>query len=163
MLQSSAQVRQHDLRVTLRKAVPQDCEPVWEWSFSTDLRVVMQAPRIVLFRDYQRWFRERLADRQTPLWIVEESGAGVGVVLIDRHDKQALPRLTIVLSPRARGKGIGRRALARLCEQWQRPIIAEVATDNLPGVRSLEAAGFGRASERQVGAQTRCTYLWSPA
>jgi GNAT superfamily N-acetyltransferase len=161
-MRASSEAREHEGRVTLRKAVAQDCEPVWEWSFFTDLRMVMQAPRIVLFRDYQRWFRDRLADRQTPLWIIEDAGAGVGVVLIDRHDKQALPRLTIVLSPRARGKGIGRLALARLCEQWQRPIIAEVSTDNIPGVRSLEAAGFGRASERQVGPQTRCTYLWSP-
>lgn len=161
-MQASSRVQSRDLRVTLRKAAARDCEPVWEWSFFTDLRAVMQPPRVVLFRDYQRWFGERLADRQTPLWIVEESGADVGVMLIDRHDKQALPRLTIVLSPRARGKGIGRRALARLCEQWQRPLIAEVSTDNIPGIRSLEAAGFGRASERQLGAKVQCTYLWSP-
>jgi L-amino acid N-acyltransferase YncA len=152
-------------RVSLRRANARDCELVWEWSFFTELRERLQAtmtPRVVLFKDFRRWFAERLADRQTPVWIVEDAGASVGVMLIDRHDKQALPRLTIVLSSRGRGRGIGRRALALLCEQWQRPLIAEVSADNSAGVRSFEAAGFGRASERQLGERTLCTYLWSP-
>lgn len=149
-------------RVTLRKAVAGDAEMVWEWSFATDLRAVMQTPRVVLFKDYAQWFAGRLADRLTAMWIVEDAGANVGVVLIDRHDRQALPRLTIVLGPRFRRRGIGRRALEVTCDQWQRPLIAEVDSSNVAGVQSLEAAGFERTNERQQGATTRCTYLWSP-
>lgn len=149
-------------RVTLRKAVAGDAEMIWEWSFATDLRVVMQAPRVVLFKDYARWFAGRLADRLTAMWIVEDAGANVGVVLIDRHDRQALPRLTIVLGPRFRRRGIGRRALEVTCEQWQRPLLAEVDSANVAGVRSLEAAGFERTNERPSGSTVRCTYLWSP-
>jgi RimJ/RimL family protein N-acetyltransferase len=150
------------LRVTLRRARAEDVELVWEWSFAAELRAAMQAPRVVLYKDYERWFAGRIADRLTAIWIVEDAGANAVVVLIDRHDKQALPRLTIVLGHRARGRGIGRRALELACEQWQHPLVADVGGGNDAAVACLEAAGFERTSERQVGSELRCSYLWSP-
>lgn len=153
-------------RVTLRKALVEDAERVWEWSFAPELRAVMQAAapgaRVVLYKDYYRWFTGRLGDRLTAMWIIEDAGASVGVLLIDRHDRQALPRLTIVLGARSRGRGIGTLALEVACAQWQRPLIAEVDAGNAAGVRTLEAAGFERTNERQVGKGLCCTYLWSP-
>lgn len=153
---------QGDGRVSLRKANANDRELIWEWTFSSDLRALMRPMRVVLYKDYERWLFLRLADRQTPLWVIEEAGARSGVVLIDRHDKQALPRLSMVVSPRQRGRGLGRHALALLCAQWQHPLIAEAFADNLAAVRSLEAAGFGRANERRHDGKVICTYLWSP-
>ncbi len=149
-------------RVTLRKAQLDDVDRVWEWSFAPELRAVMQSTRVILYKDYHRWFTGRLADRLTAMWIIEDAGANVGVLLIDRHDRQALPRLTIVLGTRFRGRGIGRLALEAACAQWQRPLIAEVDGANAAGVRTLEAAGFERTNERQAGKVVRCTYLWSP-
>lgn len=150
-------------RVALRKAQLGDADRVWEWSFTPELRAVMQSPRVVLYKDYHRWFTGRLNDRLTAMWIVEDAGASVGVLLIDRHDRQALPRLTVVLGARSRGRGIGRLALEAACAQWQRPLIAEVEARNAAGVRTLEAASFERTNERQEGALTLCTYLWSPS
>ncbi len=149
-------------RVTLRRARVVDLELVWEWSFAPELRSAIQARRVVLYKDFAEWYASRISDRLTAMWIVEDAGASAGVVLIDRHDRQALPRLTIVLSPRARGRGIGRRALELACEQWQRPLIAEADADNRSAARSLEAAGFERTSERRVHGVLRCSYLWSP-
>jgi Acetyltransferase (GNAT) domain len=154
--------RANDVRVTLRRAAARDCELIWELCFCAELRASVLPPRMVLFKRYQLWFQDRLADRQTPVWIVEVSGASSGVMFIDRHDKQSLPRLTITLGARARSRGVGRKALVLLCEQWQRPVIAEVRSDNVACIRSLEAAGFGRANEREVGNYVQCTYLWSP-
>lgn len=149
------------LRVTLRRARAVDIDLVWEWSFSPELRDAMQSPRVVLYKDYAEWYASRLSDRLTAIWIVEDAGASAGVVLIDRQDRQALPRLTIVLGHRARGKGIGRRALELACEQWQRPLLAEADATNAAAARCLESAGFERTSERQVGGVLRCSFLWS--
>jgi RimJ/RimL family protein N-acetyltransferase len=163
VIASNARVFANDsMRVSLRRARSADANLIWEWSFTGELRAQMEPPGLKLYADYQRWFAERLVDRQTPLWIVEDAGASIGVVLINRHDKQSLPRLTIVLGARGRGRGVGRRALQLICEQWQRPLIAEVGTANAMAVRCFEAAGFIRASERQDGRQLVCTYLWSP-
>lgn len=149
-------------RVSLRKALAADADWIWEWSFSSDLRAYMSPTRARLYGDYARWFRSRLADRQTPLWMVELAGARAGVVLIDRHDKQALPRLALVVSPRLRRRGVGRAALAAMCAQWQHPLIAEVFADDVAGVKVLEAASFSRANEKQVGSRLQYMYLWSP-
>lgn len=162
-------------RVTLRRAAAGDAERIWEWSFSDELRAKLIGGRVVLYKDFARWFDARLGDRLTAMWIVEDAGANVGLVMIDRQDRQGLPRLTLALRRGARGRGIGRRALALVCEQWQRPVIAEVRDDNAAAVRCLEAAGFERTGERVIGAgngatsgvksgttEVRCTYLWSP-
>lgn len=135
---------------------------IWEWSFSGELRREMDPPGTLLFADFHRWYGALLVDRQTQVWIVEDAGAATGLVLINRHDKQSLPRLTIVLGARGRGRGIGRRALQLVCEQWQRPLLAELPEDNVAAIRSLEASGFARANERQDGETLWCTYLWSP-
>lgn len=149
-------------KVGLRKALAADAEWIWEWSFSSDLRAYMSPARARLYVDYLRWFRSRLADRQTPLWMIELAGARAGAALIDRHDKQALPRLALVVSPRLRRRGVGRMALAVVCAQWQHPLIAEVFADDAPGVKVLEAAGFARANEKPVGSRVQYMYLWSP-
>lgn len=151
------------LRVTLRRARPQDAERVWEWCFHGELRAVMQSARVVLYREFLRWFEGRLRDRQMAVWIIEDAGASVGVAVIDRHDKQGLPRLALSLGKRVRGRGIGRRALELVCEQWQRPVVVEVSADNVAGMRCLEAAGFERTGEAAAGGPVvRCMYLWSP-
>ena len=149
-------------RVTLRRARGEDVELVWEWGFEAELRAAMRSPRVVLYRHYEQWFAVRLADRLTAIWIIEDAGASAGVVLIDRNDKQGLPRLTIVLGRRARGRGIGRRALELACEQWQRPLLAEVDAVNESAIACLEASGFERTIEREDGAAMRYSFLWSP-
>lgn len=149
-------------RVGVRKAVAADEGWIWEWTFSSDLRAYMSPSRARLYIDYARWFRARLVDRQTLLWMVELAGARAGAAFIDRHDKQALPRLALVVSPRLRRRGVGRAALAAVCAQWQHPLIAEVFSDDVAAVKVLEAAGFSRANEKQVGSRLQYMYLWSP-
>lgn len=149
-------------QIGIRKAVAADEGWIWEWSFSSDLRGYMSPSRALLYIDYARWFRSRLADRQTLLWMVELAGARAGVAFIDRHDKQALPRLALVVSPRLRRRGVGRAALAAVCAQWQHPLIAEVFSDDVGAVKVLEAASFSRANEKQVGSRLQYMYLWSP-
>ncbi len=151
-------------RVSLRRVVTTDRDHIWEWTFSSDLRALMQPP-VVLFKDYERWFFAQLADRQSILWIIEHEGARAGVALVDRHDKQSLPRLVMVIAPRVRGRGVGRRALVLLCQQWQRPLIGEVPLSNVAAVRAFEAAGFVRADDRdddRTDGAKACTFLWSP-
>lgn len=149
-------------RVGLRRALAADEAWIWEWSFSSDLRAYMSPTRARLYIDYARWFRSRLADRQTLLWMIELDGARAGAAFIDRHDKQALPRLALVVSPRLRRRGVGRAALAAVCAQWQHPLIAEVFADDVAAVKVLEAVAFSRANEKRVGSRLQYMYLWSP-
>ncbi len=163
------------MTVALRKARPLDCRRVWEWSCSPDARASSLDPRPIPIAEHEQWFRERVA--RDGMWIVEANLADVGVV---RIDPTALPfdRISIAITSAARGRGIGRRAVAAACEAWQRPVFAEVLPDNAASRACFEACGFvvrdtgprvdptalpfGSAAGRGQAA-TVVTYAWSPA
>jgi RimJ/RimL family protein N-acetyltransferase len=137
--------------VTLREATVADCEAVWEWNFAPDVRAMSNDPSIVELARHAAWYVDRLA--QGAFWVVECEGTAVGCVRIDRG------RISIALAPGARGKGVGRTAIALACEAWGKPVMAQILGDNQPSRAAFEACGFVTtgSSERVL------TYQWSPA
>ena len=143
--------------VTLRVARPEDCEAIWRWSAAIE-----QPPRsprgdAVGFIEHARWFARRLADGVGAIWIVEEYHHGVGVVRLD-PPHYGRSRLTIALAGFARGRGIGRAAIAAACHSWRQPIVAEVFADHTAICTCFEACGF-RAIAVCDGL---VTYHWDP-
>ena len=145
--------------VALRRAAPEDCERVWEWNFAPEVRALSRTTRVVLLDEHRRWYERRLAE-PSPFWIIEEGGAPVGVLRLD-HDpgiRDRIALISIALDKRARGRGIGRRAICAACEAWRGPIFAEIHVANTPSRLAFEACGFQPLF--QVGSIT--TYHWSP-
>jgi RimJ/RimL family protein N-acetyltransferase len=149
----------HYLPVSLRRAAPADCARVWEWSFAPDVRALSRSNRPVPLDEHRRWYERRLAE-PSPIWVVEEGGAPIGVLRLD-HDPGILDRaalISIALDTRARGRGLGRRAISAACQAWGGPIIAEIHVANTPSRIAFEACGF--VPLFQAGSMT--TYYWSP-
>lgn len=144
---------QHHARVELRAATEDDCERVWRWACAPEVRALSRDPRPVPFDEHTRWFAARLAAR-TPTWIVEEDGTPVGVLRVDGSPQ----RVSIALAPEARGRGVGRRAIAAITAAWCGPLVAEVARTNAPSRACFEACGFVLAHEDA----DFLTYHWSP-
>ena len=134
----------------LRVATLEDCERVWQWNFAADVRAVSNDPTIVELARHAAWYVHRL--QNGAFWIIEHDDEAVGTVRIDDG------RLSIALAATARGKGLGKRAIAAACVAWAQPVGAHVRPDNQPSRAAFEAAGFvstGRESEL-------VTYQWSP-
>jgi RimJ/RimL family protein N-acetyltransferase len=147
--------------VELRRARPDDCVRVWEWNFSPEVRAVSRDARAVTFTEHARWFERRLARQAEPMWIVVDSTerTAVGVVRLDRiGDNGDVARISIALASRARGRGIGRRAIAAACQAWNRPIVAEILATNAASRACFEACEFEVAHERDGV----ITYHWNP-
>lgn len=143
------------LPVALRDAQPADSEHVYQWNCAPEVRALSRDPSPVSRPQHSAWFRARLG-RPDPIWIVEEGGHAVGVVRVDRSEDIA--RISIALAPFARGRGIGRRALASACLRYGGPIVAEIQETNTASRECFEACGFKRAGE----AGGFITYTWSP-
>ena len=90
--------------IALRAATLADCERVWEWNFAPDVRAVSNDPTVVELDRHTQWFATRVA--AGAFWIIEVAGAACGSVRIDGG------RISIALAVSARGKGIGKRAIA---------------------------------------------------
>jgi len=148
--------RHEHQRVTLRAAGPEDCERVWMYNFAPDTRAMSQRSEIVALVEHARWYARRLTDADAPMWIVEEWGAPVGVLRLDPRRETTL--ISIALAAAARGRGIGRSAIAAVCLAWRRPIIAEIFADNYASRVCFEACGFREIGEND----SYVTYRWSP-
>jgi RimJ/RimL family protein N-acetyltransferase len=92
------------------------------------------------------------------MWIVEEDRVAVGVVRLDRIGTGDVARISIALASRARGRGIGRQAIAAACNAWNKPIVAEVLTANAASRTCFEACQFEAIHE----CDGLITYHWNP-
>lgn len=143
--------------VVLRPARSEDCEAIWRWNFAPDVRAWSRHAEPVGLVEHTRWFARRLAEHDAPMWVIEEGNHGVGVVRLEqtRHGRA---RISIALAAFARGRGVGRTAIAEVCRLWARPIVAEIFTDHAASRACFEACGFRAiATERGV-----VTYHWDP-
>jgi RimJ/RimL family protein N-acetyltransferase len=149
--------------VALRLARSRDCEDIWRWNFAPDVRARSRRVEEVAFLDHAQWFAQRLAMAEdAPIWIIEEYDRGVGVVRIEPLE-QGLPErgralISIALDASVRGRGIGRAAVAAVCQTWQRPLAAEIFADNAASRTCFESCGF-----RPLAAcDGLVTYHWDP-
>jgi L-amino acid N-acyltransferase YncA len=143
--------------LALRAARADDCDAIWRWNFAPDVRARSKRAEAVAFLEHARWFARRLADGDAPIWVIEECQRGVGVVRLDPPE-YGRARISIALAPFARGRGVGRAAIAAACRSWRRPIVAEIFTDNAASCACFEACGF-RAVAVEAGL---ATYHWDP-
>jgi L-amino acid N-acyltransferase YncA len=133
-----------NVAVELRPVRALDCRRVWEWSCSPEVRAVSLNPRPIPLDEHEPWFRARLA--RPGFWIIEANGADVGVIRIDQVSGSSgdgrTGKLSIAIGSAARGRGIGRRAVAAACAAWRNPVIADVVASNAASRAMFEACGF---------------------
>ncbi|MEQ8601989.1 MAG: GNAT family N-acetyltransferase [Marivibrio sp.] len=104
------------------------------------------------------WVENDVRGRADTVLIAEGAGGGVdGFVLALERERTAIVDL-IAVSPRAQGRGVGRRllrALAAECGQRRRFGRAGTQETNLAAARLYESAGW-RVADRQIG------WHWTP-
>ena len=143
--------------IGLRPARLDDCAQVWAWRFAADVRALSVDPRLVELDDHATWYHARLLQPASPIWIVEDAGAGIGIVRVDSQvDGSGV--ISIALAKAARGRGAGRAAIGAACRQWNARVVAVIRVDNLASQSAFEACGF-RPGDRS---QDLITYVWSP-
>ena len=142
------------MTTALRAALPADCEDVYAWNCAPEVRAISGDPRPIALADHVQWFQRRVQHGQ--IWIVEDAGTAAGVVRIDPHGDTA--RISIALAPRARGRGLGRRAIALACAAYAAPVDAVIRIDNSASRAAFESTGFALISVTASFA----TYRWRP-
>jgi RimJ/RimL family protein N-acetyltransferase len=131
-------------RVMLRPAQAIDCERIYEWNFAPDVRARSLTADIVAFADHAKWFAKRLPESR--IWVIEEFFRAVGTVRIDQIG--GVGRISIALGANARGRGIGKAAIALACAGWRYELFAEIADDNEASRRAFEACNFRALCQR---------------
>ncbi len=130
---------------------------MWAWRFAPDVRAVSADSRYVELDAHAAWYAARLGEPASPMWIVEDAGAGVGVVRVDRlPDGSGM--ISIALARTSRGRGVGRSAITAACRRWNGRVVAVIRADNLASIAAFEACGFAPLDR----VADLITYTWSP-
>jgi RimJ/RimL family protein N-acetyltransferase len=132
--------------IALRAADEDDVRAFWAWRNDESARAASFSPEPVPFDQHERWYRERLADPHTLLYVVVGPDAQpVGYVRFALAGGEA--EISIALDASTRGRGYGTAAIDRGCEALLRGgladrIVARVKLGNEISRRAFLRAGF---------------------
>lgn len=127
----------------LRKATFKDSNFLWE--LKNDPIVLLNSYIIrkpVEKEEYMRWFKRRLEDEKTELYIVENNNEAIGDVRLD-IDKEI--EISIRLHSSARGKGFAVKIVKLAIKQaeiYSKNIVAYIVDGNIPSMRTFLQCGF---------------------
>jgi len=133
-------------RIHLRGARASDSEAILAWRNDPATRAASFAQEEIPPSTHARWFARRLGDPECLFLVVEEDGAPVGQVRLERL-AFGLAEVNIGLAPEARGRGIGRQALQLAAAEARERLGIEtlqalVRNENEASLRAFRAAGF---------------------
>lgn len=129
----------------LRAGAEEDCEALWLWRNDPHVRAMAKSAAPIAWQEHARWFAAMLASGDSRLFVADVEGRPAAMVRFDRTDDGEL--VSINVDPAARGRGIGKAALAAACarheaEAGAEALVAEIRPGNRASIRIFEAAGF---------------------
>jgi len=124
----------------LRPATLEDAKILFEWRNDPQVRVASHNQDEISFAAHLSWLRDSLENPVRKLYIAEEDGISVGTARADWSD--GAYTLSWTVSPKSRGKGIGKRMVCFLVKQIRKPIRAEVKVGNLASIKIAQEAGM---------------------
>jgi spore coat polysaccharide biosynthesis predicted glycosyltransferase SpsG/RimJ/RimL family protein N-acetyltransferase len=139
-------------RMTLRRALPSDCESLFAWRNSPQVRAASFQSTEISFESHASWFAKSLTNASRDLLIAEWDGIPVAVLRYDHSaPSEALPRgcvVSIYLTGLMALPGAGTMALLA-GSHWMsvhRPecsfIDAEIKSTNVASLVAFERAGY---------------------
>jgi UDP-2,4-diacetamido-2,4,6-trideoxy-beta-L-altropyranose hydrolase len=151
--------------LSLRPASWSDAAHVWEWNNRPEVRAASRKTSLIPWSEHARWFRARLSDPHSWLWMIEAAPGTVGVVRIQQRG--ARPEISISLAAEARGQGLGRAAVQRACRAFTErapsaSLDAWIAEDNPASLRCFLACGFRQIPERDIQHPRFVCLRWHP-
>lgn len=107
----------------------------WSWKNTLEIRK----------SEHRQWFREKLANENTRIWIMQKRGVSCGLIRIEVEGHIAIINYSIAAEHR--GKNLGARMLCMavervLSEYGPLKIIAHTIPENIASHKTLEKAGF---------------------
>jgi UDP-2,4-diacetamido-2,4,6-trideoxy-beta-L-altropyranose hydrolase len=152
--------RLYSVRLTLRRAVTQDCRLIWEWANDPEARAVSFSSDPIPWESHECWFAAKLRDRNCLFYVgVEPDNNPIGQIRFDVTGAEGV--VSVSLAPQSRGKGLGPALIVQGAEQLfaqsdAHVVHAYIKTENQGSVIAFEKADFEDAGVAEIcGRQAR--------
>ena len=126
--------------ISLRKATIDDLEILYEWRNDLQTREASRMTDRVSWEKHESWLRASLKDPNRKLYIAEENSVPVGTLRADLSD--GIHELSWTVSPKVRGRGIGKRMVFLLAQKIKGPLKAEIRKGNAASIQIAEKSGM---------------------
>jgi RimJ/RimL family protein N-acetyltransferase len=133
-------------QITLRQTSINDLAILLEWRNDPLTRNASHNSDEVTQGEHEQWLKATLNNPDRQLYIAEENGESVGTVRVDFSN--GVYELSWTVSPKARGRGVGKRMVALLANKIKDPIRAEIKVGNTASVRIAEHIGMSFQCEK---------------
>lgn len=126
--------------IRLRTVTIHDAKMLLEWRNDPETRKASHNKNEVQIDDHIAWLSHILNNPSRKLYVAEENDSPVGTIRADFSGNAW--ELSWTVSPRARGRSVGKRMVALLAKQISEPIRAEVKKGNISSTRIAEHSGM---------------------
>lgn len=141
-------------RLELLPVAEADLSLLWEWANDPETRSNSFDSTPISWDGHLIWCQAKLKDPLCSFWIASMKGLGkIGCVRFDQESKEAV--ISVALSPKARGRGLGSELIAAACDRFFRTsgvlvIKALIKPNNSASIGAFQRAGFRRAGCEEV-------------
>lgn len=133
------------IQLTFRPANISDARSIWEMRNDPVSREASINTEFIEYENHVKWFQQSLENPDRKIFIVEREGSPVGLVRADAiRDGH---KITWIVAPAERGRGIGKKMVKAFIEQFHETVYAEVKKNNFFSIRVAENCGMRKYDE----------------
>lgn len=139
----------------VRKSDESDCELFWYWANDPEVRKSAFNTEPISWEHHQYWFRGKLADADSRLYVIDSDMGPVGQVRFERENESYL--ISYSIGRQYRGLSLGYKvldiAIRELKYSNKMSLVAEVKKENTASCRIFEKLGFAEYPGLRSGAK----------
>lgn len=131
--------------IKLRLATIDDAQMLYEWRSDPATMAASHTTREFSYESHVSWLTSSLKNPARTLYIASIDEVPVGTVRLDIAAESA--ELSWTVAPGCRMKGVGTAMVREAAAVADRPLRAEIKSDNVGSIRIAEKNGFERLRE----------------
>ncbi len=138
--------------INFRKVEKEDVRLLFDWSNDTITRHNSYQPEEINFSDHEKWFNNKVNDKNSLLLIGTINNKSVGLVRFDIEQENST--IGISIDKNYRGKKLASKLLIEASkiyfQEFTIPILAYIKKKNIASIKSFEKSGFSYYKEEKI-------------
>ena len=137
----------------IRPAELTDCEDIHSWRNDKTSREMSFNREVIKLIDHEVWFKEKMTDLDTKIFIGEYENNKIGVCRFSRDYNNSTSEISININPDFRSQGLSKdfinHAIEKYTNKKEHNVIAKIKTNNEISKRVFLSLGFSKLQENE--------------
>ena len=132
-------------KITIRKAKISDSQSIWKWRNDPVTRSMFISKDYIEYKDHLKWFKSKLKNKNSFIFIGQAFGNSVGMVRIDATKN--IGEISININPKFRGISLSETLLSDAIKAFHKKkpncsLVADIDKKNSASIKIFSSIGF---------------------